>query len=198
MRIFRFCLFTLLLLIVALPISLFGTPFVPVDELDLQLRDRLLTQPIGANRSFPGELDELDEFTYSIEMAEILEWLTTLQVSDPGDDFGGMREGEEDLEIIQTDNTQEALRDWAHYGITTGDTSLFREPINNAWQTCSPGFRRSLNLLHTRNQRHEPTWHDTDRAIDRHIDPADDGRGACHDRRWRGQSELSLLVRQRP
>ncbi len=49
-----------------------------------------------------------------------------------------MIEGESDGDqnIIQTDNTQEAIRVWSQYAIWTGDTATYAPAIRLAWQYC--------------------------------------------------------------
>jgi hypothetical protein len=62
--------------------------------------------------------------------------LTVWQVSDStSPDFGGMIEGESGglVSIIQTDNTQEAIRVWSRYARMTDDLAKYRENIDNAW-----------------------------------------------------------------
>lgn len=121
-----------ILLILSFAFCVHATPYIPPEILEAQLKERLRTQPTGPNR-FLQDLDELDEYDYFVEYEQILDWLTGMQVDDPGIDFGGMREGEQQLNIIQTDNTQEALRDWCRYGLLTGDTTVYRENIDAAW-----------------------------------------------------------------
>ncbi len=117
----------------------FATPYVPPETLQQQLEERQRTQPPGPQvppTPFPEIpfYEELDE--YEEDWDQLLNWLPELQVDDQGPNFGGQREGEQDWNIIQTDNTQEALRDWARYGYLTGDTATFSEYIANAWIYC--------------------------------------------------------------
>ncbi len=113
----------------------FATPYIDPEILDADLRRRRAESISGPNR-VGLELDELDEYNYFTEYEQILDWLTGMQVETIGANFGGMREGELDWNIIQTDNTQEALRDWCRYGRYTGDTTLYREYIDAAWEYC--------------------------------------------------------------
>ncbi|MDP8207613.1 MAG: T9SS type A sorting domain-containing protein [Candidatus Electryonea clarkiae] len=112
-----------------------ATPYIDPLILQQQLEERIRTQPPGPNRleRAPGELDEYD---YYYEWEQVLDWLPDMQVAQQGVNFGGMREGEQQMNIIQTDNTQEALRDWCRYGILTGDTTTYRENIADAWEYC--------------------------------------------------------------
>jgi hypothetical protein len=82
-----------------------------------------------------SSLDDPESFE---EFVQTCHFLTTLQNFIPGADFGGMREGEVggDFDIIQTDNTQEAIRDWSQYALWTGDTTTFSENVRAAWVYC--------------------------------------------------------------
>jgi len=127
--IFRVCL---LLILFTLPLTSFSTPFVPLEQAEREANIRATAMPEGPQRVHLDDLDELG-YVYHYEYFQLLTFLTEMQVSEAGADFGGMREGEQDLDIIQTDNTQEALRDWARYGFLTGDTTRFRQNIDDAW-----------------------------------------------------------------
>ncbi len=117
------------------PSLLIAIPYVPPEELNRRFQER---SSFSAGIEYPPqpfELDELDDYPNTIEMVRILDWLTTMQVDEPGLDFGGMREGEnQDMDIIQTDNTQEALRDWAHFAGISGDLERYEENIAAAWE----------------------------------------------------------------
>jgi hypothetical protein len=69
---------------------------------------------------------------YDELVAKECAFIAGLQVTTPGADFGGMREGEQLLDIIQTDNTTESVWVWSYYhdilGLTTYNTNLA-----NAW-----------------------------------------------------------------
>ncbi|MFH1011535.1 MAG: T9SS type A sorting domain-containing protein [bacterium] len=80
----------------------------------------------------------LDEVAYFAEYVQICDFLVRLQHPGPGDDMGGMIEGEtgDVASIIETDNTQEAIRVWAQYGTWTGDTARYSLPIQLAWGYC--------------------------------------------------------------
>ncbi len=123
------------LLFLLLPTPANATPYIPEDELNRQLRQR--PPSAGPNLQTPqttDELDELDEYEIVLRMVEALDFIASLQVEEPGANFGGMREGEQDLDIIETDNTQEAVRDWSYYGRLSGDTTRYRDNIDAAWE----------------------------------------------------------------
>ncbi|HHE46369.1 MAG TPA: hypothetical protein ENL08_01530, partial [Bacteroidetes bacterium] len=52
--------------------------------------------------------------------------------------YGGLHEGEGDREwdIIETDNTQESIRDWCLHAAVFDEPETYRENIEAAWQYC--------------------------------------------------------------
>jgi hypothetical protein len=70
---------------------------------------------------------------YLTEFGLISDFLEVWQVSIPGADFGGIREGEHLPNIIQTDNTSEAIWVWSRYHELTGDDQ-YDQNIQDAWQ----------------------------------------------------------------
>ncbi|MCB2210755.1 T9SS type A sorting domain-containing protein [bacterium] len=93
-------------------------------------------------RHYPGQgapplIDNLDDYILPVEYVSVLDWLTTMQELNPGQNYGGQHEGETSTwNIIQTDNTAEAIRDWAHYARITGDTTRYRNSIDAAFTYC--------------------------------------------------------------
>ena len=119
-----------------------ATPYLTPEELS---KASALRQPfleIQTPTPAPPIRHTLDEVSYFAEYVQICDFLVRLQHPGPGDDMGGMIEGEtgDVASIIQTDNTQEAIRVWAQYGAWTGDTARYSVPIQRAWGYC---------LLHT-------------------------------------------------
>jgi len=94
------------------------------------------------NRSHSRSLDDI---AYFVKYRQLCDFLASMQVTTPGANLGGMREGEvgSDFNIIQTDNTQEAIRVWSQYSIWTGDTARYAQNIRNAWTYCTvwPAWR---------------------------------------------------------
>ena len=90
--------------------------------------------PDGLRERFT--LDEIHHFTH---YRMLCDFLVGLQVTDAGLNLGGMREGESgsDYNIIQTDNTQEAIRVWSQYAIWTGDTARYAPNIRLAQGYCN-------------------------------------------------------------
>jgi len=88
---------------------------------------------VGNVPVLPSELGERGAIDYMERFAMVAEFLTTLQVSnDTLPNFGGMMEGEFQTNIIQTDNTAEAIWIWSHYTDLTGDTTYLGN-IAAAW-----------------------------------------------------------------
>ncbi|MCA9726642.1 MAG: T9SS type A sorting domain-containing protein [Candidatus Eisenbacteria bacterium] len=69
---------------------------------------------------------------YGNEYALVASFLDTWQVTDPGLDFGGIREGEHLPDIIQTDNTSESIWVWSRYYELTGDDQ-YNDNIAASW-----------------------------------------------------------------
>jgi hypothetical protein len=75
-----------------------------------------------------GALDRTD---YLEVFGRVAHFLSTMQVDDPlHPHFGGMREGEHMLEIIQTDNTSEAIWIWSRYYDLTGDDQYLQNILD--------------------------------------------------------------------
>jgi hypothetical protein len=75
----------------------------------------------------------LFDYDYPYHFDLEAEFITTLQVDDPGNpDDGGMREGEHLPDIIQSDNTQESIWVWCRYQELHGD-DRYNENIEDAW-----------------------------------------------------------------
>jgi hypothetical protein len=102
-------------------------------------QEAAVTGPHGNIPSFfmPSRtLTELDEYALLFEYVQICDFLTVMQEMNPASpDFGGMHEGETpDLwAIVETDNTQEAIRVWSGYGDLSGDLETFRQNVEAAW-----------------------------------------------------------------
>ncbi|NIT54707.1 MAG: hypothetical protein GWN00_00225, partial [Aliifodinibius sp.] len=75
-------------------------------------------------------------YPYPAEMTEMAQFLSQWQVLDPtSPDYGGMIEAESGQlgDVIQTDNTQEAIVVWCQYTAFTGDSITHRQNIDAAW-----------------------------------------------------------------
>ncbi|MCB2199937.1 T9SS type A sorting domain-containing protein [bacterium] len=123
-----------LMVLFLVPAALNATPYVPLEQAEAEAQLRADSMPVGPLR-VTNELDELDDYIGTLEYFATLNWLTQFQVTEDGPNLGGQREGEStsNWNIIQTDNTQEALRDWSWYASMTGDLDRFRDYVENAW-----------------------------------------------------------------
>lgn len=77
-----------------------------------------------------------DVYALLYEYVQICDFLTSMQEQDPlNPAYGGMHEGEssELWAIVQTDNTQEAIRVWSLYAGWSGDLDTYRDHIQAAW-----------------------------------------------------------------
>ena len=75
-------------------------------------------------------------YAYLAEYIQICDFLAAWQVPDTASpNYGGMIEGESGglANIIQTDNTQEAIRVWSRYARITGDSDRYQANIAAAW-----------------------------------------------------------------
>ncbi len=66
------------------------------------------------------------------EYSEAAAFIQSLQYTEPDTNFGGMMEAEHLLDIIQTDNTSEAVWIWCRYKQLTGDDQYYQN-IEHAW-----------------------------------------------------------------
>ncbi|MBN1423103.1 hypothetical protein JXA88_00975 [Candidatus Fermentibacteria bacterium] len=78
-------------------------------------------------------------YNYLFELRQIAQFLQVWQVIDPASpDFGGMIEAEAGAlaDVIQTDNTLEAIIAWCLYAVVFGDTATYGENVRTAWEYC--------------------------------------------------------------
>ena len=86
---------------------------------------------------FPDQIPqpgpEWKKWSYIHQFFKTCVFIESLQVSDSSSpDFGGMIEGENAINIIETDNTQEAIWVWSRYRELAGDTT-YDKNIRRAW-----------------------------------------------------------------
>ncbi len=77
-----------------------------------------------------------DDYALLFEYVQICDFLVSMQELNPtSPDYGGMHEGESpDLwAIVETDNTQEAIRVWSTYALISGDLDTYSDNIQAAW-----------------------------------------------------------------
>ncbi|MFH1861320.1 MAG: T9SS type A sorting domain-containing protein [bacterium] len=78
----------------------------------------------------------VDDYALLFEYVQICDFLVQMQELDPfSDDYGGMHEGESpDLwAIVESDNTQEAIRVWSTYAELSGDLATYQGNVAAAW-----------------------------------------------------------------
>ncbi len=72
-------------------------------------------------------------WSYIHELCQTAAFIGSLQVADSlSPDYGGIIEGEDEPDIVQTDNTQEAIWVWCRHYEITGDTTYFVN-LRRAW-----------------------------------------------------------------
>lgn len=87
--------------------------------------------PASPSAQLPLRDGPRNSLTYAQEYAAIAAFLRTWQVSTAGADFGGIREGEQLQNIIQTDNTSESIWVWSRYYELTGDNQYYQNILNS-------------------------------------------------------------------
>ena len=108
--------------------SLWATVYMTPEELRLLRLQEEAYERLPVVR--PPHIAGVADFGEDFNRAAL--FLTTLQVTDPGPDFGGMGEAEHLPDIIQTDNTEEAVWIWSRYYELTGDESIIKN-TEDAW-----------------------------------------------------------------
>jgi len=98
--------------------------------------ERSAAQPRGP-AIFPAESGvrsgDWQRWSYIHEMVQTARFVAGMQVMDTLDpEFGGIIEGEDQMTIIETDNTQQAIWVWCRYYEIFGDTVYFPN-IRKAW-----------------------------------------------------------------
>ncbi len=112
--------------------GLMATDYWGLNELARQHKENLAARGDLLSSTLPEETglrssDYLERFTMAVE------FLNTMQVVDTSSSkYGGMKEGEQQQNIVQTDNTQEAIWMWSRYMSLTGDTTYIPN-IERAW-----------------------------------------------------------------
>ena len=117
-------------LMALIPAACLATPYVSQEEAaerDISSDRHIVLAPQGPSML---SYDPLNRFELACD------FIVSMQVSDTSSAaYGGMREGEHLLSIIQTDNTSEAIWMWSHYYDLTG-TDSYRDNVDAAWVYC--------------------------------------------------------------
>jgi hypothetical protein len=112
----------------SIPTPVPAAPYWGPAEVDAWLA-RPGAPPAGSSFMAPRD-GPRNSLSYADEYARIAAFLRTWQVSQVGADFGGIREGEQLQNIIQTDNTSESIWVWARYYELTGDNQYYQNILN--------------------------------------------------------------------
>ncbi|MFZ5433379.1 MAG: FlgD immunoglobulin-like domain containing protein [Calditrichota bacterium] len=134
----------------------YATPYLTPDEIAAEFdRSGAAVQPqFELPRDYSGSRT-LDEIAYFSHYRMLCDFLVSLQNMEAGAEYGGMIEGESgsDAGIIQTDNTQEAIRVWSQYAIWTGDTAAYSHNIRLAQGYCRrfPAWREGAGYYSIHN-----------------------------------------------
>jgi len=76
---------------------------------------------------------EWQRWSYIHELCQTAGFVASMQVTDSlNPEYGGIIEGEDELGVVETDNTQQAIWVWCKYYQITGDTTYFPN-IRRAW-----------------------------------------------------------------
>lgn len=123
-----------------------ATPYWTPEQIAREIEERgpadpsCFTLPAHAR-----DRNSLDQHAYFARYEDLCNFLASMQYSQPGENLGGMIEGESggDQNVIQTDNTQEAIRVWSQWAIWTDDTASYGENIRLAQGYCErfPAWR---------------------------------------------------------
>ena len=117
--------------VVLIPCVLSATPYVPPHE--------GFAVPYKADQPFLRGIPRgFSKYTYDPldRFGMCADFITTLQVSDTSAiAYGGMREGEHMLTVIQTDNTSESIWIWTHFYRRTSQDD-YHDNIDAAWEYC--------------------------------------------------------------
>ena len=110
-----------------------------------------LTYRNATNLTLSHPRRDLDDYIGKFTL--LCDFLTTMQERDPeSDDFGGEHEGEGDelWGIIESDNTQEAIRVWCEYALYFDDSDTYEDYVNAAWEYLNnhPAWEEGPDLFY--------------------------------------------------
>jgi hypothetical protein len=119
----------LALIVLSAPVVALATPYVP-SEGTASMGSEEWVPPAALTPAAALFYDPLTQYGMCAQ------FITTLQVTDTSAaSYGGMREGEHLLEIIQTDNTSESIWIWSHYYARMG-VDTYGDNVDAAWVYC--------------------------------------------------------------
>ena len=115
----------------------FATPYWTPQDFDRQQGNvTKFPQATSRGEACLAPTTEIDEYALLFEYVQICDFLAIMQEQNPLDpNYGGMHEGEsaELWAVVETDNTQEAIRVWSTYAVLSGDLETYRQNIAAAW-----------------------------------------------------------------
>lgn len=112
------------------PFAAYATPYVPAEQAVPSQGSEEWLAPQSHGSGAMLSYDPLAKY------ALCAQFITALQVDDTtSGSYGGMREGEHLLSIIQTDNTSESIWIWSHYYRLMG-VDLYHDNVDAAWEYC--------------------------------------------------------------
>jgi hypothetical protein len=119
-------------MLITLPSGLLATDYWSPEELARQYEESRAIAGDFTIPTLPQEIElTLPDYMKRFTMA--VEFLRSMQNDDTSSvKYGGMKEGEQQQHIVQTDNTQEAIWMWSRYVSLTGDTTYIPN-IEKAW-----------------------------------------------------------------
>ncbi|MFC1573260.1 FlgD immunoglobulin-like domain containing protein [Candidatus Eisenbacteria bacterium] len=130
-----FSLFIPVFLILALsPIGVSATPYWGPAEIaarDTPSQSSECVVSMDLHTLMQDEAAMLDRSDYLVVLGRIAQFLSIWQVDDIHDpEFGGIREGEQLPNIIETDNTSESIWVWSRYYELTGDNQYHQNVLD--------------------------------------------------------------------
>ena len=119
-------------LVLLAPLAALATPYVPSELMSETSGGEDAWVISGTGPALPaGSMSSYDPLT---RYTMCCDFIVTLQVSDTTTiDYGGMREGEHMLSVIQSDNTSESIWLWSHYYRLSG-TDPYHGNVDAAWE----------------------------------------------------------------
>jgi hypothetical protein len=119
---------------VFIPLAASATPYVPYDALtggstagEMSQGSELQVAPPAHLARTLTSYDPLTRYTMCAQ------FVRSMQDTEPTIDYGGIREGEHLLDIIQSDNTSESIWLWSHYYRLFG-TDTYHANLDASWQ----------------------------------------------------------------
>ncbi|MBU0520230.1 T9SS type A sorting domain-containing protein [bacterium] len=131
---YRYLILNAIFVMAILHLSATATPYWTEKDFQAQQADRAISRSI---ERFTLQPATDDSYALLFEYVQICDFLASMQELNPSNpEYGGMHEGEtpELWAIVQTDNTQEAIRVWSTFGQISGDLETYRLNIEAAWE----------------------------------------------------------------